>query len=86
MFDSLAETFTYFLRSGRCRASYTCSFSIGDSAVEVTGKLVIKVHYFEDGNVQLNSEFAPSFSCNASVSSGFCFFVSLFPTQLSVGS
>jgi len=42
--------------NGRWRAVWTCKFAPGSGAVEVSGKLKVNVHYYEDGNVQLTTE------------------------------
>jgi len=44
------------LRNGRWRGVWTCKFAPGSGSVEVTGKLKVNVHYYEDGNVQLTTE------------------------------
>eukprot|EP00300_Choanocystis_sp_HF-7_P031333 c4058_g1_i1.p1 GENE.c4058_g1_i1~~c4058_g1_i1.p1 ORF type:complete len:293 (-),score=64.40 c4058_g1_i1:74-952(-) len=51
--------------SGRSRANYSCTFVPGETSVDCAGKLTIKVHYFEEGNVQLNSEYEPSWTATA---------------------
>lgn len=49
--------------SGRIRSTYKCTFSPGDGDVEIAGKMVIQVHYFEEGNVQLNTKNQPKLKC-----------------------
>lgn len=49
--------------SGRIKAKYVCTFTPGDDAVEIAGKLDVKVHYFEEGNVQLNTTHETSLKC-----------------------
>lgn len=49
--------------SGRIRSTYKCTLSPGDGDVEIAGKMVIQVHYFEEGNVQLNTKNQPTLKC-----------------------
>eukprot|EP00298_Acanthocystis_sp_HF-20_P012647 c19992_g1_i1.p1 GENE.c19992_g1_i1~~c19992_g1_i1.p1 ORF type:complete len:289 (+),score=81.71 c19992_g1_i1:28-894(+) len=57
--------------SGRLRAHYTANFKPGNSSVQVDGTVLLKVHYFEEGNVQLNSKQTPKFTVDASSDSAF---------------
>ncbi|KAM9971534.1 hypothetical protein ACTFIW_011515 [Dictyostelium discoideum] len=41
--------------SGRWRSVWTCTFKPGSGNVTSNGKVQVNVHYFEDGNVQLNT-------------------------------
>ncbi|KZS93563.1 F-actin-capping protein subunit alpha [Sistotremastrum niveocremeum HHB9708] len=51
--------------AGRWRSSYTLDTESG----ELTGKIDVTVHYYEQGNVQLASSHAPSISLRASLAS-----------------
>jgi len=42
--------------NGRWRAKWRCQISPGSPKVDLEGLLKVDVHYFEDGNVQLNTE------------------------------
>jgi capping protein alpha len=46
--------------NGRWRSVWTCSFRPGGGAAELKGTLRINVHYYEDGNVQLNTNTSKS--------------------------
>merc|ERR1712151_86802 len=49
--------------SGRMRGTYTCALNMDEDDTQITGKITIKVHYFEEGNVQLNTTSKPELSC-----------------------
>jgi len=51
--------------SGRVRATHQSSFKPGDSEASITSDLSLKIHYFEEGNVQLNTGTAPALTCSA---------------------
>jgi capping protein alpha len=40
--------------NGSWRSTWVCSFKPGGGPVQLTGNIKINVHYYEDGNVQLN--------------------------------
>jgi len=42
--------------NGRWRSKWHCDFQIGSTKVDLEGLLKVDVHYYEDGNVQLNTE------------------------------
>jgi len=42
--------------NGRWRSVWTCKFSGGGGQMEITGRLRVNVHYYEDGNVQLTTD------------------------------
>jgi capping protein alpha len=42
--------------NGRWRSVWTCKFSPSGGNVDISGVLKVNVHYYEDGNVQLNTE------------------------------
>jgi capping protein alpha len=42
--------------NGRWRAVWTCRLPSGGGNVDISGILKVNVHYYEDGNVQLNTE------------------------------
>jgi len=50
--------------NGRWRAVWTCKFAPGSGALEITGKLRVNVHYYEDGNVQLTTDTPKSINVN----------------------
>jgi len=52
--------------NGRWRSVWACKFAPGGGQVEVSGRLRVNVHYYEDGNVQLNTETPKAFTVNAS--------------------
>lgn len=76
-------------RNGRWRGVWTCKFVPGSGAVEVTGKLKVNVHYYEDGNVQLTTETPKAINVTGggSVSLPFCerFFVVVVNNSASLG-
>jgi len=41
--------------TGRWRSLWTCTFKPGSGNAELKGNIRITVHYYEDGNVQLNT-------------------------------
>jgi len=47
--------------NGRWRSVWTCKFAPG-GAVEISGKLRVNVHYYEDGNVQLTTDTPKTFN------------------------
>lgn len=49
--------------SGRMRCVYKCLFTPGSSSAEISGSMTTKVHYFEEGNVQLNAVSTPTLTC-----------------------
>eukprot|EP00301_Raphidiophrys_heterophryoidea_P011402 c17510_g1_i1.p1 GENE.c17510_g1_i1~~c17510_g1_i1.p1 ORF type:complete len:293 (-),score=77.12 c17510_g1_i1:731-1609(-) len=51
--------------SGRIRSSYQTTIKPGDSQASLTTDLSVKIHYFEEGNVQLNTGTTPSLTCSA---------------------
>ncbi|EFA75005.1 hypothetical protein PPL_11690 [Heterostelium album PN500] len=62
--------------NGRWRSTWTCTFKPNSGNVTLNGKLQINVHYYEDGNVQLNtttnkSTTAPSSDANTTASNVF---------------
>jgi len=57
--------------SGRIRVHYTCNFKPAGSSAQVEGSVLLRVHYFEEGNVQLNSKQIPTFSCDTSSDTAF---------------
>jgi hypothetical protein len=48
---------------------WTCKFSPSGGNVDISGVLKVNVHYYEDGNVQLNTETPVKISATGSVSS-----------------
>jgi len=52
--------------SGRIRAHYTCNFKPQSGSCQAEGTILLRVHYFEEGNVQLNSKQVPTFACDTS--------------------
>lgn len=50
--------------NGRWRSVWTCKFSPSGGQVEITGKLRVNVHYYEDGNVQLTTDTPKSIVAN----------------------
>eukprot|EP01133_Synstelium_polycarpum_P014083 gene14083-16600_t len=62
--------------NGRWRSVWTCTFKPNSGNVTVNGKMNINVHYYEDGNVQLNtstnkSTTAPCGDANTTASNVF---------------
>jgi capping protein alpha len=51
--------------SGRIRSEYSASFKPGDASTSIEGGVSIKVHYFEEGNVQLNTSAKTSVTVSA---------------------
>ncbi len=47
---------------------WTCKFSPSGGNVDISGVLKVNVHYYEDGNVQLNTETPVKISATGSVS------------------
>jgi len=48
--------------NGRWRSIWECT--VGSKSVELKGTIYVNVHYFEDGNVQLNTEFKKTLSAD----------------------
>eukprot|EP00299_Pterocystis_sp_00344_P007650 c2574_g1_i1.p1 GENE.c2574_g1_i1~~c2574_g1_i1.p1 ORF type:complete len:309 (+),score=70.11 c2574_g1_i1:66-929(+) len=57
--------------SGRIRSEYSASFKPGDQSTTFEGGVSIKVHYFEEGNVQLNTSAKTSTSVPTSSADEF---------------
>ena len=53
--------------NGRWRSVWECTFS-GNGSITLKGNLKLQVHYYEDGNVQLNSNTNKSGNANGGVS------------------
>jgi len=49
--------------NGRWRSVWTCKFGSG-GPVEITGRLRVNVHYYEDGNVQLTTDTPKTLNVN----------------------
>jgi hypothetical protein len=57
---------------------WTCKFSPSGGNVDISGVLKVNVHYYEDGNVQLNTETPVKISATGSVSIPPFFSLSFF--------
>jgi hypothetical protein len=53
--------------NGRWRSVWTCSFKQSGGNAELKGTLKINVHYYEDGNVQLNTNTSKTRQISGSV-------------------
>jgi len=50
--------------NGRWRAVWTCKLAPGGGNIDISGRLRVNVHYYEDGNVQLTTDTPKSFSAS----------------------
>jgi len=50
--------------NGRWRGVWTCKLTPGGGAIEISGRLRVNVHYYEDGNVQLTTDTPKTISVN----------------------
>lgn len=59
--------FTQFIRSGRWRSVYRVTFT-DDKKAKLSGSMKVNVHYYEGGNVQLNTSKEHGETVSSSVS------------------
>jgi len=52
--------------NGRWRSVWTCKFGSNGGSAQLTGHIRVNVHYYEDGNVQLNSDTKKTASASGS--------------------